>query len=325
MSTPPEVEDGSFNVDNVSRQNDENIYYEPFHDMTEFPGYSEYIEKRQCCFRYAYFPAINATFIGHWKVDPYFPIVVYSLSISAFIIISIIGFSLYSYFEISLIMIILFIFMFLFLYSFTLTIIEGPGYFPFSFYHDNGLTPTKWSGIQTTSEQYTWVQLQEKRPPRSIFFRTAHRYVIRPDHYCIWAGSWIGKRNCKFFIIFNFYGMLYLSIFTVYIIRSLIILLFRGEFSVLFALAVIYSFLGIWFTIMTGHIFFESFVHSLKNVTNWEGWNHIDPTTFQKENCIENLKDVFGETSACLWFCPVSPWKNQTDYDISINYPSYDD
>ena len=189
---------------------------------------------------------------------------------------------------------ILFFFLFLFLYSFTLTIIEGPGYYPFSYIHDDGNCPSMWSGIQSTIDQYSWVQIQSKRPPRSTFFKTAHRYVLRPDHFCDWAGSWIGKRNYKFFVLFNFYGFLYLTLFTIYMIRSLILFCMNFSISVYFILSIIYILMGCFFSFMTGKFFVVSILNLLKNVTYWEILTHNDSFKLNKNNWIENFRDVFG-------------------------------
>jgi hypothetical protein len=51
--------------------------------------------------------------------------------------------------------------------------------------------------------QYSWSQLLP-RPPRSIKSRSTHIFVIEPDHFCGWVGTWIGKQNINFFQIIQF-------------------------------------------------------------------------------------------------------------------------
>ncbi|KAK8892040.1 hypothetical protein M9Y10_029262 [Tritrichomonas musculus] len=309
---------------NVTIDQPEEPEYAPFIDITEFPGYSKYEEKHICCCSFVYFPELKTYFIGQWEIIPWLPLFVYLLAISAFVVITVIGLTVFNRIEIIIILVILFILLFMFLFNFSLVIFEGPGYYPFSLVHDNGNPPSVWAGIQTTIEQYSWVQLQS-RPPRSAFFRTAHRYVIRPDHFCGWTSTWVGKRNFKFFILFNFYGMIYLLLFTIYIIRALITFLYPFKLCASFVFSIIYTVLGALFTFMTGNFFFESFIHSLRNETNWEIWNNIDNSKFRKNSWKENLQDVFGDVNMFLWFCPISPWHNKSNAEISADYPTYDD
>lgn len=319
-----EEEDNEVNV--TIDQTEDPIYYVngDFIDITEFPGYSQYDEKKICCFNVAYFPNLKTYFIGQWEIIPWLPFFVFLLAISAFVVNTVIGISVFSLTEIIIITIVLFLLLFMFLFNFILVIYEGPGYYPFSLVHDNGNPPTQWAGIQSSLEQYSWVQLQS-RPPRSAFFRSAHRYVLRPDHFCGWTSTWVGKRNYKFFILFNFYGMLYLILFTIYIIRSLIYYAYPLQLCASLIFALIYTVLGAFFAFMTGNFFFSSLFHSLKNETSWEIWNHIDNAKFKKANWKENLQDVFGDVNMFLWLCPVSPWRNKTNTEISAGYVTYDD
>lgn len=309
---------------NVSIDQTEDPNYGDFIDVTEFPGYSIYNERNICCCKVIYFPNLGTYFLGQWEINPWLPMFVFFLAISAFIVISIVGISVFNFTEIIIVLIVLFILLFMFLFNFFLVIYEGPGYYPFSLVHDNGNPPTLWAGIQSSVEQYSWVQLQS-RPPRSAFFRTAHRYVLRPDHFCGWTSTWIGKRNFKFFILFNFYGMLYLTLFTIYIIRAVINFLVPLKISASFIFSIIYMVLGAFFAFMTGNFFFTSIVHTVNNETNWEIWNHIDSSKFKKASLKENLQDVFGEVNIFLWFCPISPWRDKTNDEISTGYVTYDD
>ncbi|OHS98739.1 DHHC zinc finger domain containing protein [Tritrichomonas foetus] len=321
--TRSEEEEAIVNI-NSFNDNIENIEYEPYRDITEFPGYSKYEDRCLLCCKAHYIPALKSYFIGHWMFMPVFPFFVYFLAVTAFLVILVIGLDLLELVEIVPVLVILFILGFLFLYNYTRTIVDGPGYYPFSYVHDNGKPPDIWSGIQSNDEQYNWVQLQD-RPLRAAFFRSAHRYVIRPDHFCDWAGTWIGKRNYKFFFLFNFYGMFYLSFFTVYMIRCLLILLVPFKFSVHLVFILIYTLLGMSFTVLTGNFFFTALFHALKNTTSWEIWNDIDTSQFNRNNWRENLEDALGEGNMCLWFCPFSPWINMTNEEISAGYVAYDD
>lgn len=306
----------------VSSDKEETSVIHP-EDITDFPGYSHYIKKRMCGIKYVYFPDLNKYFIGHWLVLPKFPIGVFTLSVSSYFVLFFFTMQFFNSPESVIVLAISFILLCLFLICFVMIIVVGPGYYPFSLLQDNGYPPTQWNGIQTTQRQYMWVKVQG-RPPRSTFSIAAHRYVIRPDHFCDWAASWIGKRNFKSFILFNFYGMLYLSLFSIYIIRTLIILCTDLTNTKFIVIAIIYTILGCGFTLYTGHFFVQSVIHSIQNITNYEIWHGYDASCFNQGNWLANMRDVFGQDSIWMWFCPSSPFKGQSNTAISINYISYD-
>ena len=47
------------------------------------------------------------------------------------------------------------------------------------------------------------------RPPRVSHWHTWDNCVLRWDHHCPWMGTWIGRRNFKFFYWFLFHTFLY--------------------------------------------------------------------------------------------------------------------
>jgi hypothetical protein len=48
------------------------------------------------------------------------------------------------------------------------------------------------------------------RPPRASFSVNARRFVLRADHFCLWAQSWIGLKNHRFFLLMTFYAVVYM-------------------------------------------------------------------------------------------------------------------
>ncbi|OHS99748.1 hypothetical protein TRFO_33787 [Tritrichomonas foetus] len=180
------------------------------------------------------------------------------------------------------------------------------------------------SGIISTDSQYTWAKLQ-RRPPRSILSKSARRIVIRPEHFCLWASSWIGKRNHKFFILFNFYGFLYFSLFFIYLLREAIKGLNLDDLSpkmlTLSALAL--------FDVIMILVFLSFLISNLRdasiNRTSWEMWNNIDNKKFVRST-IENFGEVFGSnTQMWKWLLPVSPWKKLNNEDLLQGICSYYD
>ena len=303
---------------------DQNNMNSPVTDITVFPGYTEYEMKRICCCNAAYIPKLNTYFFGHWEFKPIFPIVVYLLALSCYGVFIAIGFDVLSTIELIIILIVFLILLLMFLICYTKTITVGPGYYPFSYFHDqtNNEPQAYWCGIQSSDIQRNWVLLQNEIP-RANFFRTAHRYVIRPDHFCDWAASWIGKRNYKFFMLFNFYGVLYLGLMTAYMVRFFIHYINPIKINAYIFLSAFYMCMAGGFTLLTGNFLVNTMTHTYQNQTNWENWNNIHPDSFNKHSWRENMEDVCGNTSCFLWFFPVDPWKGKTNEEISKGYNCY--
>lgn len=300
----------------------------------EFPGYTVWEYTKCCCTNKAIqtLPK-KVLFLGHWEVQPGFPIAVYTIILTSYLLAM---FGIYPYFGKYGIpcSICLSFLCFMFCYSYGRTIIDGPGYYPFYFPmgHDEeaaesdsllGKNDHSPSGIVSTQAQIDWVKTRP-RPARCIFSTAARRYVIRPDHLCGWTSSWIGKRNHKFFILFNLWGFLYIAAFT----ASDILILFSDltgdilTWSLVFYL--IYSVLGICFGIMTFSFAMQHIVQAMTNVTSWEEWNNISRAKFQRGGCKENMEDVCGPSNKWyLYLCPVSPWLEMTNDEIIAEYPHY--
>jgi hypothetical protein len=97
----------------------------------------------------------------------------------------------------------------LFLVTFFMASCMDPGFLPFTWV----LTRRFWyswedqlNGLAVTSEQIIWARDPAHRPPGASFSAASGRFVLRADHICGWIGNWVGKRNHKQFILFNFYG-----------------------------------------------------------------------------------------------------------------------
>lgn len=294
-----------------------------------FPGFTEWEHRELYCFRdLIYIPAIKKYFWRHWEVSLPFPIAVLTIIISSFLIEM---FSILPSLGLAgkILMVVQSIFCFLFTYSYLKIIIEGPGYYSFywpmkheGFNDESPLLdeedPSP-SGIMSNEDQEKWARKREK-PNRCILSRSARRIVIRPDHFCDWVQIWIGKRNYKFFILFNTYGFIYIITFLVTDFLAMVVTM-RNNPNVMLVIYLIYFFLSFMFSMFTG-IFMSTHIQGMIiNQTNWEEWNKISK---YNKGCIRNMEDVCGPRKQMyLWICPTSPFKGVSNSDIVGEYEPY--
>ena len=319
----------------------------------DFPGFTQFITENFCCFKTHYIPKIEATFLGSWELNIIPPLLVFLASIASFV------FSILFLFptatEKAILIPLLSVFLIMFLISYFKIISEGPGYFPFfwgqsigpqnlqsvsrtedsikdpinPYFNENenqencDENDAEYLGIISSEDQYKWAEKQPK-PPRTILSDTARRLVLRPDHLCKWAASWIGKRNQKFFILFNFYCVLYLIIFILFDIKAIVYQLEKeNNNSALIFFYFVFGFIGALCLLLTISFLFLNIYDAIHNITQWEQWNNIDPKKFDRGFKL-NWEDVFGPCNK-WWthFIPVSPWKGKNNTDISAGYISY--
>lgn len=283
------------------------------------PPETSYVELHKCCCcRRYYFPDIETTFWEHWEASPWMPLFV--ISFSTLVIVVYIVMSSIHHAVVSLYLLIFDLpLLGMFIFSFFQVIIIGPGYYGYD-WPWNGLSDPGPEGVLTKSEQYEIIQ-RLPRPPRSNFFRSARRYVARPDHFCDWVSSWIGKRNMKAFILMTSYGFLSclsivissIPIFVVLINKELIwtsILL-----GALMIVVCVFALLTLSFTV-------ELFAGACKGVTTWEHNNNINIQDFVRDRKW-NLSEVFGDTSCIYWFFPTDPWKGIPTNELMEGLPTY--
>jgi hypothetical protein len=224
---------------------------------------------------------------------------------------------------------------FIFSYSYARIIIDGPGYYPFyypnhsrrptfssrdssSLLHSDDLSP---SGIVSTDAQKRWRKGQPK-PNRCIYSTIGRRIVIRPDHFCGWTSTWIGKRNHKFFLLFNLWGFIYISIFTLFDIARIMDEVNRPQVAPFFSVYLVYAVLGGSFLLLTGTFVLSHCRTMCDGTTSWEEWNHVQDG-FDR-GCVKNTEDMCGPCDQWyLYPLPVSPWTGRSNDELVADYPPY--
>ena len=305
----------------------------------EFPGYSTFEEREHCGCKMTYFPEIDTYFWGEWEFQPCMPSFVIFLIVSSYLICVTIAIPKFGYEWIISIPIFTFLCI-IFLISYIQIIKVGPGYFPFYWgvknilktkengaENDNGMsdyllnkTACPYDGIMTNPEQYKWGH-KLKKPTRSILARSAKRIVLRPDHLCGWTTVWIGKRNHKLFMLFNFYGILYLTFFCVYTIRAVVKDFDNLENLAEIIVLAIYGLFSLSFALLTTSFTCTSLCGFCHNITSWEDWNNTKVSIYDRGSCIKNMEDVCGpSTNMCNWLKPYSPFEAFTNEELAAQY-----
>ena len=306
-----------------------------------FPGYTEYTTQDVCCCTTHYIPSIHTTFIGTWELNVFVPVIMAILSLGTYIFALIFVFTEK---KTKILIILLFTFLFSMCIScYIRMIVDGPGYYPFywsskrseppgTFANTSPLIPEEasqgddqFSGIISNDEQFQWAEKQNK-PPRSALIQTARRFVLRPDHLCKWASTWIGKRNQKFFILFNLYSNLYLILFVFCDVKAAVkVSNATNPNNVLLLVMFVIGFVAAALFLMTLSFFISSLYDASKGRTQWELWNNIDPSKYDR-GIGSNCEDVFGKCNIWYtWLIPYSPWKGRSNAEISAGYLSYYD
>jgi hypothetical protein len=175
----------------------------------------------------------------------------------------------------------------------------------------------------TNGDQEFYVR-NMKLPGKAEFCRLARRIVIRPDHFCVWTECFIGKKNQKLFFLFNMWGLVYMSGFTVATLRT--VMAISGDEEVLLQqkISIAYLFVGISFASITGS-FVLSLVYEISmDITTFDGMRNGRKGVGMRE-CIGHWEEVFGSrTNWYLWLVPVPAFAIDDDRRLVMAKKVYD-
>ena len=302
-------------------------------ELVEFPGFTQYHESNCfCCKKYTF--GKGFFFLGHWEFKPLFPMLVSLIILTTYLFGLCLINPIFSTTAEIICDFLLTVLVIIYLFCYFMIIVEGPGYFPFYY---SGIKNNKIKnvpeyiprfsdspyGVIVNTDQYLFAQVNDK-PNRSILAKSARRIIIRPDHLCQWTSSWIGKKNMKMFIQFNFYGAIYCLVYLILCITSLVTLISKVEVNYV-KFGWIIPFLLLSFSFLLWQL--NNTIYSIKMMidgrTSWEKWNKIDQNKFNKGRK-KNIEDVFGSNpSICSYLCPTPPFKNISEEELVSDYNNY--
>lgn len=218
--------------------------------------------------------------------------------------------------------------------SYIATILTGPGYLPFYYPLQNpnphGIIPDYFSGMVSNEEQLVYVK-NMKLPRRTGYFGSVRRIVIRPDHFCGWTTSFIGKKNHKLFFLFNFWGVTYISVYTVCCVIAAINVSAQTPHVFAMVISLVYGMLGFLFALMTGNFAFSMLCEFSENITTFEEMQkrrNKDRESIPKYNkgCCFNWEEIFGPRDKWyLWLLPIPAFNVSDDRYLLQDYNDIDE
>ena len=313
-------------MDNLTN---EKVNESMYNDQLSVPLVTSYEPICECCgLRYTKIPALkNAKFINNWEVSLGYPIAVSFVIISSYCVFLFVHTKIIPWLQTWMILLMT-VLMLLFIVSYFVGILEGPGYLPFyyPFRAEDVLdkphitkSDIDLTGIVSTKEQFDYVKNQPTMH-RVKFFQSARRIVIRPDHFCAWFATFIGKKNHKLFMLFNIWGFIYISLFFASSAYSFYLCLLDVDLmGVKMIICIIYMMLAFFFMTMTGSFSCETIYNLSTNTTSFEKMTAKKNKIRRRPrcNCKESWEEVFGPTSQWYTYCiPWSPYHNVDEYDI---------
>jgi hypothetical protein len=183
--------------------------------------------------------------------------------------------------------------------SYYLIIHRGPGYVPYNWQatrHSSYDWITEMNNIVVFSEQGEQARTSQ-RPPRASFSINARRFVLRADHFCLWARSWIGLKNYRFFLLMTIYAFLYMIAYAGF--RVFWILHIIKKWQWIYLLGSITTLFVIIVGCFALCYFWRGSVNAVRNITQVElhkrnEAGEVNPVNEFDKGCGRNCEEICG-------------------------------
>jgi hypothetical protein len=265
-----------------------------------------------------YVPSTRRYYINHWRIELGFPIAVLFVIYSSYAVLMLLIVPNVSFIGWKIIFVETVTCIF-FGYTYVAAILIGPGYLPF-FYPEPISKGDDLSGMVVDAHHVPYAKARPY-PRRCRFFKSVGRAVIRPDHLCAWLASFVGKKNHKLFFLFNFWGVIYISVHMCCGFRAVIDLVYvsntRREI-IRYAVICLYLILSFSFFLLTGSFLCQNIVHIQQNRTQFEMMKGFRPTAFRLYPWYRNWEEIFGSIDQWyLWLWPSQAFADVDDYELA--------
>ena len=250
-----------------------------------------------CCCKLAYFPLSELHFLGHWKVSIVIPIYV---ALWMIVCHGLFIYDTYDHFpDIARLILTYSVTGFAFLcvaIAYIAMIVVGPGYVPYDWCRTGKRKNFTWEDmmehIVEFKDQATWAKTQADKPPRSVYGTTAFRFVLRADHYCSWAKSWVGLKNHRYFMLTCMWACIY-SVSNLGFRYWFYLSLVNDGFNIKAIPGLTTIAFLLFLAVFSCYQFVVSMYRLRKNMTSLEHWgNRVNPDW--DKGCCRNFEEVCG-------------------------------
>lgn len=296
----------------------------PLPDATTLYGMQATLTKYKNVFKilfmnYNYIPESKTKFWNDWQIR--YPM---AIAVLLIIICPYIDFILYTIHVLDLhfwAILKITIMMILYVMSYLNCIYQGPGYLPYYYPFKNSNRPNNKNDIlkgASANEKQKYYAMKAGEIDRCHYFKSVGRYVLRPDHFCVWTTTFIGRKNHKLFFLFNFWGVVYIGSLFYYEFKAQKYYLFESNDYNPSHITILMFFLayGVAFFILQVMFSFVCLKNFALNETQYEQVKYIEPPKYSR-NLISNFEEVFGPRSKFyMWLIPTGAFHGMKTEDL---------
>ena len=178
----------------------------------------------------------------------------------------------------------------------------NPGFLPWNWSVTKKRTFTKnelRSGFALNDEQDEWAKSHES-PKRAWFSSNIGYFILRGDHYCSWAGSFIGLYNHRYFLMAIIGFSLYIDGWLV----CLFYLLYQHKLHMSWLYAIPLFAIGFFFAYLANMNVLNQLFLLHNNTTLIEHLKKKD-FIYYHDSCLEGFVEICGSKKyMALWLCP---------------------